>query len=351
MRVFELAKILNVSSQQIIKDLRRYRVQADSHMASVDDKVVRKLLALYEKRRKEEEIKAAELKQKQAEEELRRKEEEQRRKEEEEQRRRAEEEERKRREEEERRLREEAERKQREEEERKRREEAEARRAKELERSSSRLAEVLQKRQIESRPAKPATEEREKKSVAEKRKKPKRIRGKKEFDEVPEPIKLEEAKPFRRRKDSVKKRDRFKDVEDKFIDKTQRKQIRPTIFVAQPTAREQVIPPIPQRTPTLEKKIVEQPRVVELRGDITVGEFAEKIGVSVAEVIKKLMELGEVKTINQFLDPDVCELLASEFGINVKIVEESDESDIAEFLETDPETKLVPRPPVVTIMG
>lgn len=351
MRVFELAKILNVSSQQIIKDLRRYRVQADSHMASVDDKVVRKLLALYEKRRKEEEIKAAELKQKQAEEELRRKEEEQKRKEEEEQRRRAEEEERKRREEEERRLREEAERKQREEEERKRREEAEARRAKELEKSSSRLAEVLQKRQIESRPSKSAIEEREKKAVGEKRKKPKRIRGKKEFEEEPVPVKLEEGKPFRRRKEVVKKRERFKDIEEKFVEKTQRKQIRPTIFVAQPKTLEQVIPPLPQRTPIVEKKVVEQPRVVELRGDVTVGEFAEKLGVSVADVIKKLMELGEVKTINQVLDPDLCELLAGEFGVNVKIIEESDESDIAEFLAEDPQDTLVPRPPVVTIMG
>ncbi len=351
MRVFELAKILNVSSQQIIKDLRRYRVQADSHMASVDDKVVRKLLALYEKRRKEEEIKTAELKQKQAEEELRRKEEEQRRKEEEEQRRRAEEEERKRREEEERRLREEAERKQREEEERKRREEAEARRAKELEKSSSRLAEVLQKRQIESRPPKSAIEEREKKGVSEKRKKPKRIRGKKEFDEEQVPVKLEEGKPFRRRKEIVKKRDRFKDTEEKFVEKTQRKQIRPTIFVAQPKTLEQVIPPLPQRIPIVEKKVIEQPRVVELRGDVTVGEFAEKLGVSVADVIKKLMELGEVKTINQVLDPDLYELLAGEFGVNVKIIEESDESDIAEFLAEDPQATLMPRPPVVTIMG
>lgn len=353
MRVFELAKILNVPSQQIIKDLKRYHVQAKTHMSSVDDKVVRKLLNLYEKRRIQAEKKAEELKKK-------KEEEERRKREEEEERRRREEEERKKREEEERKRREEEARRKREEEERRRKQEEEKRREIELRRRSSRLEELLQRRQIGGRPpAKKPTPPKEKKALPPRRGKEKFPRSKKE-GVSPAPV-LDTASPrgekgFPRKKKPFKKR---RDREDRERPGTglkegiSKKRIRPTIFVAPPKSTKEIIPPLPQKPPVTkkEKKEIEAPKVVELRGEITVGEFAEKIGIPAATVITKLLELGEPMTINQMINPDLCELLAEEFGVQVKIVEESDETDVQEYIGEDDPAKLQPRPPVVTVMG
>ncbi len=86
---------------------------------------------------------------------------------------------------------------------------------------------------------------------------------------------------------------------------------------------------------------------------ITVKELSEKIGKPAAELIKKLFLLGIMATINQDLDFDTCELIASDYGIELEqqlaktfedVLHESTEDEDA------PET-LVPRPPVVTIMG
>ncbi|WP_294562411.1 translation initiation factor IF-2 [uncultured Traorella sp.] len=86
---------------------------------------------------------------------------------------------------------------------------------------------------------------------------------------------------------------------------------------------------------------------------ITVGELAEKLHRNSSELIKVLFMLGNMVTINSQLDDDTVELLCMEF--NVKVTKEVvvDESDLEEELKEndDDEASLVPRPPVVTIMG
>ncbi|MBX3728973.1 MAG: translation initiation factor IF-2 [Candidatus Sumerlaeia bacterium] len=96
----------------------------------------------------------------------------------------------------------------------------------------------------------------------------------------------------------------------------------------------------------------ERPKVFQLTGDFTVGQFAERTGVQSAEIIGKLLGMGKLLTINQILEPDLAELIAMELGIEIRIERESDESDIADWinLEDDP-ADLRPRPPVVTVMG
>ncbi|WP_298704420.1 translation initiation factor IF-2, partial [uncultured Veillonella sp.] len=89
---------------------------------------------------------------------------------------------------------------------------------------------------------------------------------------------------------------------------------------------------------------------IELSGPLTVKELAEKMGREVSELIKKLMMLGVMATINQEVDVDTATIVAEEFGVTVTEVEpEEDPTEIHEIVDA-PES-LKPRPPVVTIMG
>lgn len=82
---------------------------------------------------------------------------------------------------------------------------------------------------------------------------------------------------------------------------------------------------------------------------VTVGELANLMRVSVAEVIQKVMGLGMMVSINQRLDKDTITLVADEFGFQVGFEDEF-ASDVLEDTEDESES-LKPRPPVVTIMG
>lgn len=95
------------------------------------------------------------------------------------------------------------------------------------------------------------------------------------------------------------------------------------------------------------KKIV---REVIIPDVITVQELSNRMAVRSADVIKSLMKLGVISTINQPLDADTAELVVSEFGHTPKRVSESD-IEIGLVGEDDPQELKQPRPPVVTVMG
>lgn len=84
---------------------------------------------------------------------------------------------------------------------------------------------------------------------------------------------------------------------------------------------------------------------------ITVQDLANRMAERSADVIKSLMKLGIMVTINQVIDADTAELVASEFGHKIQRVADSDvEIGIRESAEETPD-KMISRPPVVTIMG
>ena len=84
---------------------------------------------------------------------------------------------------------------------------------------------------------------------------------------------------------------------------------------------------------------------------ISVSEFANLMDVSFADVISKCMSLGIMVSINQRLEADVIELVASEFNYEVEFIDVDEHSDFEEEEEEENEEDLVSRPPIVTIMG
>jgi translation initiation factor IF-2 len=93
-------------------------------------------------------------------------------------------------------------------------------------------------------------------------------------------------------------------------------------------------------------------RVIKISEVITVGDLSREMGVKAGEVIKKLMGMGMMATINQVLDADTATLIASEFDHQVENVAFDVESalELEHHVEEDP-AALTTRPPVVTIMG
>jgi translation initiation factor IF-2 len=90
-------------------------------------------------------------------------------------------------------------------------------------------------------------------------------------------------------------------------------------------------------------------RIIKISESITVGELAKRMGTKANDLIRALMKLGSMVTINHPLDFDTASILATDFGYEVENVA----VDLDEIIETIPDTleSLQKRPPVVTIMG
>jgi len=87
--------------------------------------------------------------------------------------------------------------------------------------------------------------------------------------------------------------------------------------------------------------------------NLTVKILSEKIGKTAQEIIKKLMELGIMTTINSVVDFPTMQLVADVLGVNIELkLEKTKEEQLLELhSEPDPEESLVKRPPIITVMG
>ena len=93
-------------------------------------------------------------------------------------------------------------------------------------------------------------------------------------------------------------------------------------------------------------------REVEVGENVTVAELAQKLAIKASEVIKALMGMGVMATINQAIDQDTAILLAEEMGHKAKPLEQKDaESELTSAGEEEDSREQKPRPPVVTVMG
>ena len=91
--------------------------------------------------------------------------------------------------------------------------------------------------------------------------------------------------------------------------------------------------------------------VVYYSDNLTVGELAGTLGKSTAEIIKQLLMLGMMATVNQTLEREMVELVASEAGFEVKDKIFTDVIEFEKIIIEDEDQDLQKRPPVVTIMG
>ncbi len=118
----------------------------------------------------------------------------------------------------------------------------------------------------------------------------------------------------------------------------------------QPQKKNQPKQPEMQKPKKEEKK---QPLHVIIPDTITVGDLAQKLKVGATEIIKRLMQLGIMAAITQDIEYDVAALIAEDMGAEVEreIIVTEEEKLLSEAEAPDEEKDLLPRPPVVCVMG
>lgn len=91
------------------------------------------------------------------------------------------------------------------------------------------------------------------------------------------------------------------------------------------------------------------PKEIEIMETVSISELAKKMNLKASDLIGKLMTMGMMVSINQSIDADTATLLADEYGCEVHIISLYDETVIES--DADSSDELLPRPPVVTVMG
>lgn len=106
---------------------------------------------------------------------------------------------------------------------------------------------------------------------------------------------------------------------------------------------------IAERTEAEEEQLELEKKILKVTEFVTANELAKMMDVQVNEIIAACMSLGLFVSINQRLDAETLTIVAEEFGHEVEFVSAEVQDSILE--EDDDESRMVPRPPIVTIMG
>ncbi len=170
------------------------------------------------------------------------------------------------------------------------------------------------------------------------------------------PISYEERQRLGKRKKEKKK----EELEEREIAKPFKKSKKMEIYEREDLYEGRAIPkkkekrlqrreeaPAVQPEPQVQVKVGR--KKIKMGDTIVLGDLAKQMGVKASEIIKKLLDMGVIATINQALDYETAALLADEYNCDIEQVGFKEEAFLVQ--EPDPPEALVPRPPVVTVMG
>ncbi|MBT3350597.1 MAG: translation initiation factor IF-2 [Nitrospinaceae bacterium] len=125
--------------------------------------------------------------------------------------------------------------------------------------------------------------------------------------------------------------------------------------VEEPAAPVKEVPLAPvAEEPERDDRRSRRQKKISLPDALTVKELADKLSIKATEVIKELMKLGQMTTINQMIDNDTAEIVCTEFGFEVEVAKEKYEDVVlAEEIEEEEDNPedMVFRAPVITVMG
>jgi len=105
------------------------------------------------------------------------------------------------------------------------------------------------------------------------------------------------------------------------------------------------------RTSTRKREKPTKVKKIEIEENITVRDLAVKLEISGSDAVRKLVQMGVMASINQELESDVAQLLASEYGVETELASTREERELTVADEEDNPADMITRPPVVTIMG
>ncbi len=171
---------------------------------------------------------------------------------------------------------------------------------------------------------------------AEDRKKGRKVK------EAPAPVEI--SKPGKKGAPGTKKKELFQKAE---LAEKRERVFEPGLRPGKGRKKEKYRAPEGKRTEITVPKAIK--RIIKISETITVGELAKRMGTKANDLIRALMKMGMMVTINHPLDVDTATLLATDFGYEIENVA----IDLDLMLEASPDTpeSMVKRPPVVTIMG
>src|SRR5690625_2596681 len=167
----------------------------------------------------------------------------------------------------------------------------------------------------------------------------------------------QQEKPKEKKETVPQKKEEKKQVESKEVKQNENKNKQKTSRNNQTKNKSKSKPASKQRgksqnkRPVKEQQTAKTPDKITFEGTLTVGELAQKLNKEASEIIKQLMILGVVATINESLDKDSIELICSEYNVEVEEIIPVDLADLSHYIEVDQEDYLIERPAVVTIMG